>query len=54
MTISEADGVYVLALAAPFLVVATMLLALPLLSWLERREDRRRPPRIVHLDSTVG
>ena len=53
MTISEADGVYVLALAAPFLVVATMLLTLPLLSWLERREDRRRLQRAIH-DSTVG
>jgi hypothetical protein len=54
MTISEADGVYILALAAPFLVVATALLTLPLVIWLERREDRRRPPRIVHLDSNVG
>jgi hypothetical protein len=51
---SEVDAVYVLVMSYPFLVLALVLFVMWLTAWHERREDRRRPPRIVHLDSTVG
>jgi len=47
MTISEADGLTILALAAPFLVAATALLGMWLTTVLERWEDRRSAQRAV-------
>ena len=38
----------------PVLVVLLALLTLWLTRLQDEREDRRRPPRVVHLDSTVG
>lgn len=53
MTMSEIDGLKV-GIRRTIFGAGTVLLGMWLTSWLERREDRRRPPRIVHLDSTVG
>ena len=51
---TETDGLKILVVAAPFLVVATALLGMWLTIRLERFEDRRRALRRPPLDSTVG
>ena len=51
---SETEGLEILVFAMPFIVVALALFVVWLTGRLNAWEDRRRPPRIVHLDSTVG
>ena len=47
MTAAEIEGLKILVIAMPFLVVAMALFTVWLTGWLDRREDRRRAQRTM-------
>ena len=47
MTLSQIDGLQILALAMPAVIVAIALGVFWVTGWLDKREDRRRAQRTV-------